>query len=386
MIPYGRQDIDDADVAAVTEVMRSDYLTQGPVVPRFEKAVAAYCGAAHAVAVNSATSGLHIACLALGLGPGQRLWTSPMTFAASANCGLYCGANVDFVDVDPASLNMDPVALAEKLERAKASNTLPHVIVVVHFTGESADMVKISALARDYDVKIIEDASHAIGGTYEGKPVGSCLHSDICVFSFHPVKIITTAEGGMCLTNNAALARRMQMLRSHGITREAGELEYEAGPWHYEQQLLGFNYRMTDLHAALGLSQMQRLDAFVARRHELFENYCKALKGLPLWLPAESPNSSSAHHLYVVRIFPDDPQPPRRRVFEQLRNRGIGVNVHYIPVHLHPYYRSLGFRPGQFPVAENYYVGAMTLPLFPSMSARDAGRVVSEAGMSLKPA
>ena len=376
MIPYGRQDIDDADIAAVTEVLRSDYLTQGPVIPRFEKAVAEYCGAAHAVAVNSATSGLHIACLALGLGPGQRLWTSPMTFAASANCGLYCGASVDFVDVDPVSLNMDPVALEEKLENAAASGTLPHVLVVVHFTGESADMARISALARKHGVKIIEDVSHAIGGTYLGKPVGSCLYSDICVFSFHPVKIITTAEGGMCLSNDASLARRMQLLRSHGITREADELENAAGPWHYEQQCLGFNYRMTDIHAALGLSQMKRLDQFVQRRHDLFERYSRLLEGFSIWLPKESSQSTSAHHLYVVRIFPDDPAPPRRIVFEALKAAGIGVNVHYIPVHLHPYYHSLGFRPGQFPVAEHYYAGALTLPLYPGVTTIEQDHVV----------
>ncbi len=372
MIPYGRQDIDEADIAAVVEVLRSDFLTQGQVVPAFEAAVAEACEARHAVAVNSATSALHIACLALGLGPGMRLWTSPITFAASANCGLYCGATVDFVDVDRRSFNMDPDALRRKLAQAATEGVLPHVLVVVHFTGGSADMEQIAAVARPYGVRIIEDASHAIGGSHHGSPIGACRFSDICVFSFHPVKIVTTAEGGMCLTNDAALARRMQLLRSHGITREASELEHNEGPWYYEQQLLGFNYRMPDLNAALGLSQMRRLSSFVRRRHELFHRYGELLNGLPLQLPHEPAESPSAHHLYVVRIQPDAEAPPRREVFIKMRELGIGVNVHYIPVHTLPHYRRLGFKDGQFPVAEWYYRGALTLPLYATLS--DSGQ------------
>jgi UDP-4-amino-4,6-dideoxy-N-acetyl-beta-L-altrosamine transaminase len=375
MIPYGRQDIDESDVKAVTDVLLSDFLTQGPVVPQFENAVAKACGTAHAIAVNSATSALHIACLALGLGPGMRLWTSPITFAASANCGRYCGADVDFVDIDRTTLNIDPIALRTKLEEASRTGNLPHVLVVVHFTGASAQMDDIATICRPHGIKIIEDASHAIGGSFRQHPIGSCKFSDICVFSFHPVKIVTTAEGGMCLTNNAQLARMMQLYRSHGITREPNELSKNDGPWYYEQQLLGFNYRMPDLNAALGLSQLTRLQGFVARRHQLFHRYLDLLEGLPVQLPVESAVSASAHHLFVIRIFPDQDSPKRQNVFVKLRELGIGANVHYIPVHTLPYYRNLGFNTGQFPVSEWYYRGAITLPLFAAMTDAEQEQV-----------
>ncbi|MBL8470073.1 UDP-4-amino-4,6-dideoxy-N-acetyl-beta-L-altrosamine transaminase [Methyloversatilis discipulorum] len=373
-IPYGRQQISEEDIEAVVRVLRSDYLTQGPAVPAFEQAVARHCGAAYAVAMNSATSALHVACLALGVGPGDRVWTSPVTFVASANCALYCGATVDFVDVDAATGNMCAARLAAKLEQAERDGTLPRVVIPVHLCGRSCDMKAIRALSRRYGFAVIEDASHAIGARYDGAPVGDCRYSDITVFSFHPVKIITTAEGGMALTQDAALARRMERLRSHGITRDPADMtQAPDGPWYYQQIELGFNYRMTDMQAALGLSQMSRLDAFVARRHEVAARYADALAGLPVDLPPAEPDGRSALHLYVVRVGAD---LDRRVVFEALRARDIGVNVHYIPVHLQPYYAALGFRPGHCPAAERYYAAAISLPMHPGLSDADHDRVV----------
>ncbi len=378
MIPYGQQEVTEKDVAEVVRVLRSHFLTQGPEVPRFEQAVAEYCGAAHAVAVNSATSALHLACRALGLGPGDTLWTSPITFVASANCGAYCGASVDFVDIDPATGNISLLALEGKLTRAQAEGRLPKVLVVVHYAGLSAPMREIAALCRPLGIRIIEDAAHAIGGTYENEPVGNCRYSDIVVFSFHPVKIITSAEGGMALTNNATLAERMRLLRSHGITREPQALKYDDAPWYYEQHDLGYNYRMPDVLAALGRSQLKRLDDYVARRHALAQRYDELLAGLPLMLPTyEAPDARSALHLYVVQIDEEKAGKTRREIFKAMRAAGIGVQVHYIPVHLQPFYRRLGFAPGDFPVAEAFYARCMSLPLFPDLGEDREDQVIS---------
>ena len=377
MIPYGRQDISDTDIQAVVDVLRSDFLTQGPAVPAFEKAVAAYCGAQHAVAVNSATSALHIACLALGVGPGDWVWTSPITFVASVNCALYCGAQVDFVDIDPQSYNLSVDRLAEKLAQAEQAGRLPKAVIPVHLCGQSCDMAGIHALSQRYGFKIIEDASHAIGGRYKGEPVGNCRYSDITVFSFHPVKIITTGEGGMALTNNENLAKRMQRLRSHGITRDASEMTHAPdGPWYYQQIDLGFNYRMTDLQAALGLSQTQRLDEFVAKRHAIAKNYDELLADLPVVIPWQHADSYSGLHLYVIRLKLGEMKKTHREVFEAMRAAGIGVNLHYIPVHRQPYYERLGFRAGHCPVAERYYTEAISLPMYPGLTEEQQGHVV----------
>ena len=377
-IPYGRQDITQADIDAVVSVLQSDFLTQGPVVPAFEEAVASYCGAAHALAVNSATSALHIACLALGLGPGEWLWTSPITFVASANCGLYCGAQVEFVDIDPRTYNLCPKALARKLEQAEREGRLPKVVVPVHLCGQPCDMQAIHELSKRYGFKIIEDASHAIGGRYQGRPIGNCEYSDITVFSFHPVKIITTAEGGIALTNSAELAHRMELLRSHGITRDQARMTHEAdGPWYYQQIDLGFNYRMTELQAAIGVSQIQRLDAYVAKRHQLARRYDELLSKLPVTLPWQHPDSYSGLHLYVIRLQLDKVSLDHRAVFEALRTRGIGVNLHYIPVHTQPYYRQMGFKLGDYPNAERYYAEAISLPMFQTMSDAQQEKVVA---------
>jgi len=377
MIPYGRQDIRQEDIDAVVGVLRSDFLTQGPAVPRFEQAVAAYCGARHALAVNSATSALHIACLALGLGPGDWLWTSPITFVASANCGLYCGAQVDFVDIDPRTYNLCPRALEHKLVEAERANRLPKVVVAVHLCGQPCDMEAIHALSRRFGFKVIEDASHAIGGRYKGEPVGNCRYSDITVFSFHPVKIITTAEGGMAMTNDPALAEKMALLRTHGITRDPAQMTREPdGPWYYQQIELGFNYRMTDLQAALGFSQMQRLDEYVARRHHLARRYDELLRDLPVTTPWQHPDGYSGLHLYVVRVSEARTGRPHRAVFEALRRDGIGVNLHYIPVHTQPYYQRMGFKAGQFPEAERYYAEAISLPMYATLTEAQQDEVV----------
>lgn len=377
MIPYGRQHITQADIAAVVDVLQSDWLTQGPTVPRFEQVVAQKTDAKFAVAVNSATSALHIACLALDLGPGDWLWTSPNTFVASANCALYCGAQVDFVDIDPRTYNMSVEALEYKLEQAAQLGTLPKIVIPVHFAGQACDMEAIHAMAQRYGFKIIEDASHAIGGRYQDKPIGNCKYSDITVFSFHPVKIITTGEGGMATTNNAQLAERMQRLRSHGITRDPTLMQNELpSAWYYEQKELGFNYRMTDIQAALGLSQIERLDQYVARRHHLASVYNTELAHLPLIIQAQDQSSYSAFHLYVIQV---DNQSPlgRDSLFTYLREANIGVNVHYIPVHTQPYYQQLGFSKGDFTNAEHYYANAISLPMFATLTDDEQINVIS---------
>jgi len=364
MIPYGKQEITQDDIDSVIEVLKSDFITQGPAVPRFEKSITDHCSVKYAVAVNSATSALHTACMALGLGEGDWLWTSPNTFVASANCGLYCGSQVDFIDIDPRTYNMSVEALQHKLEKAEREGKLPKIVIPVHFAGQSCDMKAISALAKKYNFKIIEDASHAIGGKYLDKPIGGCEYSDITVFSFHPVKIITTGEGGIATTNDKALADKMLRLRSHGVTRDP---EYMISgnnePWYYEQIELGLNYRMTDIQAALGVSQMQRLDNYIESRHRLCEQYEKLLQDMPVITPWQSPDSYSALHLYPIQID-SSVSLSRRKVFEDLREAGIGVNVHYIPVHTQPYYRNMGFIETDFPNAMEYYKNAISLPMF----------------------
>lgn len=385
MIPYGRQDISQDDIDAVVEVLRSDFLTQGPKVPEFEKSIQTYTGAAHAVAVNSATSALHVACLALGLGEGDCLWTSPITFVASANCALYCGAKVDFVDIDSRTGGLCPEALQEKLELAEREGKLPKIVIPVHLSGHSCDMRAIKSLADKYGFRIIEDASHAIGGKYLGRPVGCCEFSDITVFSFHPVKIITTAEGGMATTNSVQLAEKMALLRSHGITRQAELLHHASeGQWYYEQHLLGFNYRMTDIQAALGVSQMCRLDEIVTKRHDLAQRYQSTLGDFPLILPFQLEGVYSAFHLYIIRLKSDLIGPGRKEVFDSLRQQGVGVNVHYIPVHIQPYYRSLGFEVGDYPAAEAYYSTSVSLPLYPTLSVVDQDHVISSLRYALE--
>ncbi len=377
-IPYGKQNITAGDIAAVMEVLASDWLTQGPRVPEFEKTVARYCGAHHGIAVNSGTSALHLACLALGIGPGDLVWTSPLTFVASANCALYCGADVDFVDIDPETGNLCPEALAAKLEDSRRLGVLPKVVIPVHLCGQSCDMKSIHALAKEYGFHIIEDACHALGGQYLGRATGCCQYSDITVFSFHPVKMITTAEGGMALTNNANLASKMVRMRSHGITRDPGEMQAPAdGPWYYEQVELGFNYRMTELQAALGISQMPRLDQYVRRRQELASRYDRLLADLPVLPLRQHPDCKSSWHLYVIRFQGQYKGKRRRQIFTAMRRYGIGVQLHYKPIYRHPYFQRLGFSETALPGAEQYYSEAMTLPLFPALSENDQDRVVN---------
>ena len=377
MIPYGKQDISQQDIDSVVDVLKSDFLTQGPQVPAFEKALTEHTGAQYALAVNSATSALHIACLALDLGEGDWLWTTPVTFVASANCGLYCGAKVDFVDIDSTTYNMCPKKLEQKLITAKATGTLPKVVVPVHLCGQPCDMESIAKLAKEYGFKVIEDASHAIGGQYHEQPIGNCKYSDITVFSFHPVKIVTTAEGGAALTNQKELADKMALLRSHGITRDP-EMMTEAshGGWYYQQVDLGFNYRMTELQAALGVTQMQRLDEFVAARHVLSKRYNQMLSELPLVLPYQLEKTYSGLHLFVIRLKLDEISLTHKQVFDALRENGIGVNLHYIPVHTQPYYQAMGFAEGDFPESERYYQEAISLPMFHGMKEEQQNTVV----------
>lgn len=379
MIPYGRQEISDADVEAVLRVLKSDFLTQGPAVPAFEAAVNSVCEVKYSVAVNSATSALHIACMALNLGPGDWLWTVPNTFVASANVGLYCGAEVSFVDTDPKTYVMCPDALEEKLVAAEREGTLPKVLIPVHFAGQSADMKRIGTLAEKYGVKIIEDASHAIGASYLDKPVGNCTYSDISVFSFHPVKIVTTAEGGVATTQDTEIARKMELFRSHGVTRDPASMSGDPldGPWSYEQVALGYNYRMTELQAALGASQMTRLKEFVDRRNALAERYDQLLKDIDVTCPFQSPDSYSALHLYPVQV------ENRAEVFSSLRASGVGVNVHYIPVHTQPFWRARGFDWGDYPNAETYYKHAISIPLYFGLSHADQDHVVASLKASL---
>lgn len=383
-IPYGRQDITQGDIDAVVAVLKSDFLTQGPMLPKFEQAVSSYCGTTHALAVNSATSALHIACLALGLGPGDWLWTTPITFVASANCGLYCGAQVDFVDIDPRTYNLCPKALEQKLIAAEKVGSLPKIVVPVHLCGQPCDMQAIHALAQRYGFKIIEDASHAIGGKYKGEPIGGCRYSDITVFSFHPVKIITTAEGGMALTNSPELANKMALFRSHGTTRDPAQMTFAPdGPWYYQQIELGYNYRMTELQAALGVSQMMRLDGYVTRRHQLARRYDELLASLPVTIPWQHTDSYSGLHLYPIRLQLNNIHRSHIQVFESLRAQGIGVNLHYIPVHTQPYYERMGFKPEDFPQAQAYYREAISLPMYQTLTDAQQDQVIAALGQAL---
>lgn len=378
MIRYGQQDITQADIDAVVEVLKSVNLTQGPAIINFEKEVKEHCGAKYAVAVNSATSALHIACLALELGEGDYLWTTPNTFVASANCALYCAAKVDFVDIDPVTYNLCPVKLEEKLIEAERDGRLPKIVVPVHLCGQPCDMKSIKKLADKYGFKIIEDASHAIGGRYKEEPIGNCRYSDITIFSFHPVKIITTAEGGMAVTNDENLATRMGLFRSHGITRDPELMTKPMdGPWYYQQVALGFNYRMTDIQAALGVSQIQRLEHYVSRRHEIAARYNELLAELPLTLPRQHQDSYSGLHLYVIRLNLDEINTTHLAVFNYLRSKDIIVNLHYIPVHMQPYYAKMGFKEGDYPESEKYYREAISIPMYPTMTNEQQDEVVS---------
>lgn len=378
-IPYGRQDINQADIDAVVAVLRSDFLTQGPAVPAFEKAIADYCGAQHAVAVNSATSALHIACLALGVGKGDSVWTTPITFVASANCALYCGATLDFVDIDPRTYNLSVDCLAEKLALAEKTGNLPKVVIPVHLCGQPCDMTGIHALSQQYGFKIIEDASHAIGGKYKGEPIGNGRYSDITVFSFHPVKIITSGEGGMAVTNDANLAKHLRLLRSHGITSTATDMQHRPAQeiWNYQQIDLGFNYRMTDIQAALGLSQLQRLDAFITKRHAIANRYDQLLSALPVLTPWQHADSYSGFHLYVIRLKLNEINKTQRQVYDALHAAEILVNLHYIPVYRQPYYEQMGFSVGYCPQAEQYYSEAISIPLYSGLTGAQQDRVVA---------
>ena len=384
MIPYGQHDISPEDIEAVVKVLQSDFLTQGPIAPKFEQSVAAKVGANHALAVNSATSALHIACMSLDLGPSDWLWTSPNTFVASANCALYCGAKVDFVDIDPRTYNLCPLRLEDKLIEAEILGKLPKIVIPVHLAGQSCDMAAISALGQKYGFKIVEDASHAIGGTYRDEFIGCGNYSDITVFSFHPVKIVTSAEGGVALTESAELANRLALFRSHGVTRDPAQMTHSPkGPWYYEQIDLGYNYRMTELQAALGLSQLQRLDTYVTRRNQLARRYDQLLADLPVTTPWRHPDCYSAFHLYVIRLDLSRIKGTHRQVFEALRAQGIGVQLHYIPVHTHPYFLAKGFALGDFPEAERYYEEAISLPIYPALNEDQQATVVHALNIAL---
>lgn len=380
MIPYGRQNISEEDIQAVVDVLKSDYLTQGPAIPSFEQAVAVYCGAKFSVAVNSATSALHISCLALGVGKGDIVWTSPITFVASANCALYCGATIDFVDIDPVTYNMSIESLTQKLEKSVISGNLPKVVIPVHLAGQSCEMDKIKLLSQKYGFKIIEDASHGIGGKYKNEPIGGCKYSDITVFSYHPVKIITTGEGGMCMTNDPETALNLTHFRSHGITRQASEMTHVPdGPWYYQQIDLGYNYRMTDIQAALGYSQMKRLDEFVSKRHEIACRYDEAFRDSSILTPFQHPDTYSAFHLYIVRVNTALKGLNHLQIFEKLRTAGILVNLHYIPVYSHPYYQNMGlYNKNDFPEAESYYSQAISLPMHTLLTDQEQAFVIDQ--------
>jgi UDP-4-amino-4,6-dideoxy-N-acetyl-beta-L-altrosamine transaminase len=378
VIPYARQSISKQDIDAVTEVLQSDYLTQGLVVPEFEDAVANLVGAKHAIAGNSATSMLHIACLALGVTDGDLVWTSPISFVASANCALYCGAEIDFVDIDSETFNMSPTALAIKLEQASKSNTLPKVIIPVHMGGQSCDMQSIGSLAKQYGIKVIEDASHAIGGSYDSQRIGDCAHSDITIFSFHPVKIITSGEGGMAITQDERLAHKMRMLRSHGITRDESEFEFtNDGPWYYEQQELGLNYRLTDIAAALGLSQLQRIDAFINQRNRIATRYDNAFASTEVAIPHINSDCISAFHLYIARYNFENSDITRVQLFQNMKNLGVSLNLHYIPIYRQPFYSKIGFDPKSFPNSERYYKQAFSIPMYADLNEADQDTVIS---------
>jgi len=384
VIPYGKQDIRQEDIDAVVEVLKSDFITQGPQIPKFEKAIAEKVLAKHAIAVNSATSALHIACLALDLNQGDYLWTTPLTFVASANCGRYCGAIVDFVDIDPRTFNICPSELSKKLLKAKQNKCLPKILIVTHLCGQPCNMERINSIAKEYSIRIIEDASHAIGGRYKDDYIGNCKYSDITVFSFHPVKIITTAEGGIAMTNSDLLASKMNLYRSHGITRDPELMSKDMdGPWYYQQIALGFNYRITDLQAALSYSQLSRLDEYVEKRHLLADRYDNLLKELPIRTPWRHEDSYSAFHLYVIRIDLNNTIHSRKEIFEELRGMDVGVDLHYIPVHLHPYYAEMGFQYGDFPEAESYYSDAISIPIYPTLTEEDQNHVIKSIKKAL---
>lgn len=377
MIPYARQSIDDADISAVNAVLSSDFLTQGPVGPQFEHAMAEMTGASHAVATSNATAALHVACIALGIGPGDLVWTSPNSFVASANCALYCGAEVDFVDIDPRTYNMSPALLEERLQQARRTGRIPKAVIAVDFAGQPVELTEFRRLKDEYGFALVEDASHAVGASYRDERVGNGRYADVSVFSFHPVKIVTTAEGGMALTGDARIARGMELARSHGVTREASEMGSQAPePWEYEQISLGYNYRLTEIQAALGLAQLKRLDAFLERRRQIAARYDRQLSGLPLALPYQHPDTSSAYHLYPIRVLPTSGRS-RREVYDALVNAGVRPNVHYIPIHTQPYYRRLGFKPGDFPNAEAYYASALSLPMYPGLTDSEQDRVIA---------
>jgi len=377
VIPYGKQDITQSDIDAVVDVLKSDYLTQGPQVPKFEDRIKGYCGAKYAVASNSATSSLHLACLSLGLSKGEWIWTTPITFVSTANCGRFCGANVDFVDIDPDTFNLSPLALEKKLIEAKKSGCLPKIVIPVHLGGQSCDMSAIHALSQKYGFKIIEDASHSIGGKYKKLPIGNCQYSDITVFSFHPVKIITTGEGGVATTKDEQLFKKMKLLRSHGITRDTDMMTQDPdGPWYYQQIELGYNYRMTDIQAALGISQLGRLDEYVRKRHEISRKYFEELINLPIRTQFQHPDAYSSYHLYIIRLNTDQTSISQKELANKLLKNGIGVNLHYIPLHIQPYYKKHGFKLGDYPFSEHYYKESLSIPIFPGMKPQEQEKII----------